>query len=70
MNHDDNPIFAALADFWESFLVVMAGSWKLFAAWLGSITLMQVQATVGICSALVVTGYTLWKWRKESKERK
>ena len=65
MNHD-HPFIAALA----ALAHVLKENWALFAAWLGSITLMQVQASVGICSALVVTGYTLWKWRKEAKEKK
>lgn len=47
---------------------IVKENWGLFAALAGSITLMQVQAIVGICSALVVMGYTLWKWRRESKQ--
>lgn len=53
----------------NTFLAVLAGSWKLLTAWLGSITLLQVQAGLGICSTLVVMGYTLWKWRREAKSK-
>lgn len=60
MNHDHDT----------SFLAVLAGSWKLIASLVGSITLMQIQAVLGICSTLTVMGYTLWKWRKEAKDKK
>lgn len=40
----------------------------LVLAWLGSITLGQVQTVVGILSGLAVLGYTVFKWRKEMRE--
>jgi hypothetical protein len=53
----------------NTLLAVIASTWKLLAAWLGSITLLQFQAGLGICSTLVVMGYTLWKWRREAKQK-
>lgn len=51
------------------FIVALAGTWKLLAAWLASISLLQAFHTLlGICSTAAVLGYTLWKWRKEVKE--
>lgn len=61
---------ATAHDGWQALLVVLHDCWKLLAALAGSISLMQVQTGLGICSTLVVMGYTLWKWRKEAKEKK
>jgi uncharacterized membrane protein len=58
-----------MPDHENTFLAVLAGSWKLLASLIGSITLMQFQAVLGICSTLVVMGYTLWKWRREAKSK-
>jgi uncharacterized membrane protein len=58
-----------MPDHENTFLAVLAGSWKLLASLIGSITLMQFQAVLGICSTLVVMGYTLWKWRREAKAK-
>jgi uncharacterized membrane protein len=58
-----------MPDHENTFLAVLAGSWKLLASLIGSITLMQFQAVLGICSTLVVMGYTLWKWRREAKQK-
>jgi uncharacterized membrane protein len=58
-----------MSDHDNTFLAVLAGSWKLLASLIGSITLMQFQAVLGICSTVVVMGYTLWKWRREAKQK-
>jgi hypothetical protein len=58
-----------MPDHENTILAVLAGSWKLLASLIGSITLMQFQAVLGICSTLVVMGYTLWKWRREAKSK-
>jgi hypothetical protein len=55
----------------NSFLAALVGSWKLFAVWIGSVAVLQhIHLVVGICSGLVLMGYTLWKWRREAKEPK
>lgn len=61
-----NPPFETASEFVSRTLL-------LCLAWLGSITLAQVQALVGILSGLMLAGYTgykwwaLHKWRMEQK---
>lgn len=54
----------------ESLLHALKENLGLIAAWVGTITLTQVHLTVATTSGLVLIGYTLWKWRKEAKEKK
>lgn len=54
--------------FGEMFSMWLKHSWGLLFAWLGTVTLAQIQAVVGIASGLAVLVYTVLNTIKVRRE--